>query len=126
MKEYHQPLSEQSNQPLCKWCSTPLEEYSPGHYCATFDPQEMWNFELTEEERAATEEAQALLNEWKTDCRIHGQCVDPEIYFARQSPRSLAISEHCFDRLLFGGGLVCLRCFDSYVDRKRGKETNLH
>jgi hypothetical protein len=116
--------------PCCKWCTSPLPEYRPGGYVGTFDPISKWSaISLTEQEATAVAETERLFDEGKAaakqcgDLCVHSYTELIDSYLARQDTKESLISEHCFDRLLFESGLICMRCYERWADEDA---TDLH
>ena len=116
-----QRLSGQSNQrgPLCKWCQKVIPFSNEYHeYLAGIDPLDKWgNLQLSQEEKTAILEAETSLDKWKRE--HEGYClreyfIEPQDIFGAMSPRSLALSEFVFERLLWQGQMVCYHCLKDY------------
>ena len=104
------------NRPRCKWCAERLELSDKGQPICTFCPLDKWgDIELSEAERLAVEEAEALSQLWIRDQRRQKRRLCPEPYFSTQSDKNYYLSEMAFERLLFSNQMVCGKCYSNYV-----------
>lgn len=117
------------NQPVCRLCQEPFELSAEGQSIATFhpDPAQKWgDIVLSQEEKEAVTEAEALSQLWLRDQKRQGKRLCPAPYFDAQSTRNYHLSEMAFERLLFSNQMVCGSCYSSLIDGPSEHSLGLH